>query len=167
MMLKGLTKIEWLVIIGVVALIIAIIMPSLQRYRESISGQNPCSSRLRQIGQAMLLYSEDHRGQCPASLKDLLGPDLLTQEVLQCPTDSVTHPTGESTYIYLSGGKDFKSLTADDVVAYEPLSVHEDGCNVLFGDGRVEWIEKKDHELVRSGRMPWGGATSQPTSQRN
>ena len=46
-----------------------------------------------------------------------------------------------SSYIYLGKGMNARTVSADTVVAYEPLSNHEnDGSNVLFGDGRVKFI---------------------------
>src|SRR4051812_23416007 len=68
-------KIGWpgtLVIVGMIALIFAIILPSIHRLRQT-RGIVPCASNMRVIGQALLLYSQSHGGRYPQRLDKLLG----------------------------------------------------------------------------------------------
>jgi prepilin-type processing-associated H-X9-DG protein len=119
-----------------------------------------CAANLRQIGVAMKLYANDNRGVYPPSPAEILATQDITSECFVCP--STNHkpaplpPTSKAnpnqvapfnlvagkdlSYVYLGKGMD-SAAGANVVLAYEPLANHnEAGMNVLFGDGRVEFI---------------------------
>ena len=60
------TLVELLVVIGIIALLISILLPSLSKARES-SKRVACMSNLRQLGQAMMMYGANNKGLFPRS----------------------------------------------------------------------------------------------------
>jgi prepilin-type N-terminal cleavage/methylation domain-containing protein/prepilin-type processing-associated H-X9-DG protein len=62
--LRGFTLVELLVVIGIIAVLISILLPSLARARQ-YANSIACASSIRQIGQGLLFYANDHKGKLP------------------------------------------------------------------------------------------------------
>jgi prepilin-type N-terminal cleavage/methylation domain-containing protein len=70
------TLVELLVVIGIIAVLISILLPTLARARQSAQSV-ACLSNLRQIGQVAMLYANESHGAlpqpCPAAQKKIPG----------------------------------------------------------------------------------------------
>jgi prepilin-type processing-associated H-X9-DG protein len=149
-------------------LIFAIMVPTMGMAKQS-GNQMKCSANLKQIGLAIQLYANEHRGRYPDSLGDVMRTQDIDRTAFVCPATSHTiQPgsneavaieidAGEGSYAYV--GKGMKTpVGAKTVVAYEPLSNHGAGSNVLFGDGSVQFILAGQAEQmikqIEAGRNP-------------
>ena len=63
---RAFTLVELLVVIGIIALLIAILLPALSKARGA-ANTAACLSNLRTIGQAMMLYASENKGAIPGS----------------------------------------------------------------------------------------------------
>src|SRR5512140_91937 len=60
----GFTLVELLVVIGIIALLISILLPSLARARQSAMLLS-CQSNFKQVYNAVMFYANDNRGYMP------------------------------------------------------------------------------------------------------
>jgi prepilin-type N-terminal cleavage/methylation domain-containing protein len=69
---RAFTLVELLVVIGIIALLIAILLPALRRAKEAANGAQ-CSSNQRQLMMAFLMFANDHKGRLPGNYWDALA----------------------------------------------------------------------------------------------
>jgi len=110
----GFTLIELLVVIGVIAVLLAVLMPALRASREQAQ-RAVCGSQLRQLAMAHVMYQQSHDGWItPAAQENgvaqywynTLGPyfehvrtqhgddraDDIGRRILLCPLDKTAYP---------------------------------------------------------------------------
>jgi prepilin-type N-terminal cleavage/methylation domain-containing protein len=102
---RAFTLIEVLVVIGIIAVLMGILMPALRKAR--LSAQRiQCASNMRQIGQAIIAYSNQWKGHAPVKGAQASYPYLwhkkimieplkrygLTLGVMACPSQDLFNP---------------------------------------------------------------------------
>jgi prepilin-type N-terminal cleavage/methylation domain-containing protein/prepilin-type processing-associated H-X9-DG protein len=88
---RGFTLVELLVVIGIIALLISILLPALEKGKQA-ANRVACSSQLRQFHQGSHLFKVDHKGKpfYGAGWRATLFTYLRNPRVFICPSDD--HP---------------------------------------------------------------------------
>lgn len=91
---RGFTLLELLVVIGIIAIVISILMPSLSAAR-SRGKQTACANNLRQLGLAMRSYLDDNSDVFPyASFMPSVDPTPVDGDAIYLADVLVTHTAG-------------------------------------------------------------------------
>src|SRR5438034_9112528 len=67
--LRGFTLVELLVVIGIIAVLIAMLLPAINRARQQ-AASTQCQSNLRQCGLFLFMYANENKGFLPQCVLD-------------------------------------------------------------------------------------------------
>ncbi|HEX8910747.1 MAG TPA: type II secretion system protein [Humisphaera sp.] len=101
---RGFTLVELLVVIGIIALLMSILLPTLGRVKEQ-ANKIKCGSNLRQLGMAFTSYTQRNQGYYPRPAAETQPEDWIYWESTRNINDSPIAP-------YLSGAANEEALTA-------------------------------------------------------
>src|SRR5687767_2452957 len=95
---RGFSLVELLLVIGIIALLLAMLMPALSRARRQAQ-MVACQSNMRQVGQAMVIYAQQWNGWIfPPEARSgrpenqrlpalLFKPPVWNPPIMLCPSD--------------------------------------------------------------------------------
>lgn len=119
------TLVELLVVIGIIALLISILLPALNKARDS-ANTTKCLSNLRTIGQGLALYGTENKGLLPAAY--MYAPDNTGKQPYPFATNGYIH---WSSYLY--GDRSKRGTRA----AYESLQGWDAFVCPSFNNGGI------------------------------
>jgi hypothetical protein len=160
--------------VGEGALMASVMLPSMNRAR-STANRVKSASNMRQIGQAILLYSNDNNGAYPPDLGTLIKTENIAGEAFinpnesnqlppdwanLAPDDKVKWVNENADYVYVGAGmKQSDPNLATAIVAYEKSDNKGDGKNILYGDGHIEFqnLAAARQQIESTGKATGGG----------
>jgi prepilin-type N-terminal cleavage/methylation domain-containing protein/prepilin-type processing-associated H-X9-DG protein len=172
---RGFSLIELLVVIGIIALLLALLLPALSKARQQ-SRMVACKAQLANIGAAVQMYLNENDNRYPPApyspafnpppAKPLINEFLLryvanVNEVFRCPADEDYYPEFKLSYSYyqelgerkLTDTFFFKVMRSSSMVPilWDASNFHGGTLpyNWLFADGHVDHFIEGDTTRLR------------------
>jgi len=165
----GFTLVELLVVIGIIAVLIGILLPALNKARQNAK-RVECAAYLRQIGVATHAYANDNKGKLPPKRQDMKGdptfsPAFTALYALDMGPNSGTPDPGSSirrmvNRKYLGNSKIEQCPSAGDVAdpsrAMYYYNPHQAIYTTSAGDVQRDWWPS----INGFGKPPRGAVTA-------
>jgi len=150
---KAFTLVELLVVIGIIALLVSILLPALNRARRQAM-TTQCASNMRQLAMAMLMYVQDNQGNFPPAVvsQSNAAPMMYPNGFSWC-TELVKlkYVVQDSANVYRSPGSTTNDKVFDRNSVFRCPEGREEGNGGRRGRGSATHGRKQQFIVVNDG----------------
>lgn len=134
--------IEVAIVIGIFAVMIAILMP-IVRLTQERAHNIKCANNLRVMSLGLHMYAADHNGAFPQNSGALYPVYVKEEKIFDCPASKARGTPDRPDYDYVAGLTE--SSPSSEVIVYDKDDNHKaKGKNILRINGSVEWVSKSE-----------------------